>query len=321
MTANKHFLKYFHLVSISFSRNWITITVLIFLMSSQNLQAVKFEEDALISYIPGNYSAYSNCIYTTEDSVIFTQLMKKALESDWQTLTLQEVIEKIATHFLDYPYKAGTLEHDGQETLIINLREFDCTTFIENVIVLSQNISNQKFSFQEYCDQLKMIRYRGGIIDRYPSRLHYFSDWLYDNEKKDLVKVVDFSEHSVPLGKEINFMSTHTDSYDKLNRNQYFADEIKTWEAAINNRIFNYIPQEEINRAASGIQSGDLIAITTGIDGLDIMHTGFSIIINGELHLIHASSDAKKVIISDKSLHDKINDNKLMSGIVVALVK
>ena len=321
MTGKKHLYKYFHLFSKSFTGNWITITVLIFLLLTQNLQAIKSEENAVNRHAQDRFNSFSNCIYKTEDSIIFTQLITKALESEWQSLSLQQVIEKVATHFLDYPYKAATLEHDGPETLIINMREFDCTTFIENVIALSQNINNQKFSFREYCDQLKTIRYRGGIIDRYPSRLHYFSDWLYDNDKKGLVEVMDISNHSVPLTGKINFMSTHTDSYNKLERNPDIINEIKTQEAAINERNINYIPQEKINLATSGIKSGDLIAITTEIDGLDIMHTGFSIKINGELHLIHASSESETVIISDKSLHDKVNDNKLMTGIVVARVK
>jgi len=320
MTSKIYPLKYVQSVSISFFRNWIAITGLILLFASQNLKAVRYEKDTLIRDRAGqsNYE-FSNCIYTTEDSIIFSQLVKKALESNWHTLTFQEVIEKVATHFLEYPYKAGTLENEGKEALIINLREFDCTTFIENVIVISQNISNQKFSFREYCDQLKTIRYREGIIDRYPSRLHYFSDWLYDNEKKDLIEIIEFPGISVTLKKDINFMSTHTDSYNKLG-NPNFADEIKHQEKAINKRDFRYIPQEKIDQAASGIKPGDLIAITTSIDGLDIMHTGLAIKINGKVHLIHASSVSERITISDKSLHDKINDNKLMSGIVVARV-
>lgn len=320
MIAKNHFLTYFHLAPISFSGYWITITAVVLLLSTQNLEAIKYEEDAFNRDSQDRCNSLSDYIYKTEDSIIFTQLIKKALESDWQSLSIQEVIEKVATHFLAYPYKAGTLEHDGKEALIINLREFDCTTFIENVIALSQNIRNQKFSFREYCDQLKNLRYRNGIIDHYPSRLHYFSDWLYDNEKKGLVKVINFPELSMPMTKKINFMSAHTGSYDKLIYPD-FVDEIKIQEKAIDNRIFRYIPQEKIKPASFGIKSGDLIAITTVIDGLDIMHTGFSIKINGELHLIHASSVSEKIIISDKCLHDKINENRLMSGIVVAQVE
>jgi len=31
---------------------------------------------------------------------------------------------------------------------------------------------------------LKLIRYRQGKINGYSSRLHYFTDWLRDNEQK-----------------------------------------------------------------------------------------------------------------------------------------
>ncbi|MFW5820698.1 MAG: N-acetylmuramoyl-L-alanine amidase-like domain-containing protein, partial [Bacteroidota bacterium] len=222
--------------------------------------------------------------------------------------------------FLGTEYVAGTLEYEGEEILILNLRELDCTTYIENVIAIAQNISEKKYSFGEYLQQLTRIRYRGDTIGLYPSRLHYFSDWLYDNTKEGLIKIIEFPDLSEPYEKEINFMSTHTESYDKLN-NPEFVEEIIDQENRINKRIMNYTPQEKVQMAGRHIKTGDLIAITTNIDGLDIMHTGFAVDINGSIHLIHASSLQKKVMISPRSLHEMINNNKLMSGIIVARIQ
>ena len=34
------------------------------------------------------------------------------------------------------------------------------------------------------------IRYRGGRLAGYPSRLHYFTDWLLDNERRGLIEII-----------------------------------------------------------------------------------------------------------------------------------
>ncbi|WP_373397222.1 N-acetylmuramoyl-L-alanine amidase-like domain-containing protein [Algoriphagus halophilus] len=66
------------------------------------------------------------------------------------------------------------------------------------------------------------------------------------------------------------------------------------------------------------IQSGDLIAITTSMSNLDVVHTGFAIEKNGRIHLLHASSKNQEVEISEKPLSDYLAGNKSQSGIMVA---
>lgn len=39
--------------------------------------------------------------------------------------------------FVDTPYKAGTLEVDDTEDLIINCDEVDCTTFVEYALAMA----------------------------------------------------------------------------------------------------------------------------------------------------------------------------------------
>src|SRR3990172_7462018 len=90
----------------------------------------------------------------------------------------------IGTFFLKSPYVSGTLETKGAERLILNLREYDCFTFIENVVALARLIKSREKSFEAFRRMLRKIRYRKGRLQGYSSRLHYFSDWIYDNQKK-----------------------------------------------------------------------------------------------------------------------------------------
>ncbi len=259
------------------------------------------------------------CIYTHEDSIIFEQIMETAKESRWDTLSKEQLILNVATFFLGTEYKAGTLENKDEEVLVVNLRSLDCTTYVENVIAISQIIAGKNFSFDEYLDRLTLLRYREGKINRFPSRLHYFSDWLYENARKYLIEIIRFPAIDLLMDKEINFMSEHTGSYEKLS-DPDFAKEIKKQEVNINKRDLYYIPEVQISLAGREIKSGDLIAITTSIEVLDIMHTGIAIKIEGTIHLIHASSVSGKVIISDESLHTQVNNNNLMTGIIVARI-
>ncbi|PWD98278.1 hypothetical protein DDZ16_16380 [Marinilabilia rubra] len=103
---------------------------------------------------------------------------------------LSSVISHVALHFRGIPYVANTLEQEGEEKMVINLREFDCTTFVENVLAIANCIKEDNMHFECFLNRLTEIRYRKGIIDQYPSRLHYFSEWLGDNNAKGLLKIV-----------------------------------------------------------------------------------------------------------------------------------
>lgn len=66
-----------------------------------------------------------------------------------------------AQTFIDVPYVAHTLETDGEEDLVINCDEVDCTTFVEYVLALSlPSASGNKMSESDFAANLQRIRYR-----------------------------------------------------------------------------------------------------------------------------------------------------------------
>ena len=95
-----------------------------------------------------------------------------------------DLLTGISLSFLDAPYKEATLDEPGREKLIVNFRQYDCFTYVESMLALARWFASGKKSPREYLRQLKLIRYRKGVIDGYSSRLHYFTDWLCDNQKK-----------------------------------------------------------------------------------------------------------------------------------------
>ena len=254
------------------------------------------------------------------DMNIFKSLKQFITDSSFDSLSNGRLIVTTGKLFLQTPYMGGTLDNNDVEKLVINLHQLDCTTFIENILALSKIANQSKTSINDFAKELEFIRYRDGKLKDYGSRLHYFTDWMFDNERKGLLVDITQTIGGEAYQKTINFMSSHINSYPALVRDSSLVDHILQSEKEINSRKHFYIPEDKVQEIENQIKDGDLIAITTKIKGLDVSHTGIAIHINNRLHLMHASSKAKKVVISDIPLAELIQRNRLQSGIMVSRV-
>jgi hypothetical protein len=192
----------------------------------------------------------------------------------------------------------------------------DCFTFVENILALHLLLNDPDKSFERFGDILERIRYRNGKLDGYLSRLHYTSEWLCDNRQKKILQLPDLP-FSKTFHPSVSFMSTHCDKYPALKANPQWCAKILHIEKKVNKLNLSYIPKEDIGKN-SGIKDGDIIAITTHINGLDISHVGFALCKGDTVYLLHASSEAKKVIVSNEPLSEYLAKRKNHSGIVVA---
>jgi len=252
------------------------------------------------------------------DQEIFNSIREIAVSASLDSLSLEDRVIEVAKMFVQTPYVGGTLDGNEKEQLVVNFRELDCTTYLENVAALSKVLSNDSLTTDDFLKELENLRYRNGKLTDYSSRLHYFSDWIYENEKKGIVKNITDEIGGEKYNKTINFMSTHVGSYLVLKADSSLVEEIRKIENEINKRELFYIPEAKIQQLEDKIHNGDLIAITTKIEGLDISHVGIAIHVNNRLHLMHASSKAKKVVISDIPLAEMLMQSKYQSGIMVA---
>lgn len=228
------------------------------------------------------------------------------------------LVVEMGKTFLGTEYVANTLEQQGDEHLVINLRGLDCVSFYENSLVFARCIKKNKTSFEDYKAELQFIRYRGGVINGYPSRLHYSCDYFYDNEKKNVLKNVTKSIGGVRYKKTVNFMSTHPDSYRQLKDHPEFIKIIAEQEAAINKRPLFHLPKEKVKKAASKIHNGDILAITTDIPGMDVSHTGIAIWQNEQLHMLHAPLTGSRVQITEQPLAGYLAASPGRLGLFVA---
>ena len=257
-------------------------------------------------------------VFSEKDVEICNSKFDLAVDEKLDEKTIGDVIAEIGKSFIGTDYLAHGLEKDGDEQLVINLTGLDCTTFLENSLVLARCIKKGKTTFKDYEKELQFVRYRDGKIDKYPSRLHYFSDWIYDNVKKGVVKDVTEETGGEKIKFKINFMSTHPESYKQLEENPDFIPIIKKQEQEISLREYYFIPKEKLESKEEQIQNGDLIAITTNVAGLDIGHVGIAVRMeDNRIHILHAPDIGYKVQISDLPLFEYLKKLKKDTGIII----
>jgi hypothetical protein len=249
----------------------------------------------------------------SRDSIIFNSFI------EYSKVCPINKISSNATFFLNTPYKGGTLDINKKEKLVINLRELDCLTFVENVLALYICRKDSSLNLQNFIPTIKRIRYRNGNLKGYASRLHYSTDWLFNNSEKGIIKDITKQTGGTPFNVSVNFMSNHSDKYKSL-KTKKSVNRIKEIENNINSRKYYYIYKTRIKDIERNIENGDIIFITTNINGLDIAHVGYAINVNNRIHLLHASSQLNKVVISENPLHEYLSDIKHFTGIMIARI-
>jgi len=263
---------------------------------------------------------------TERDWTIVRGTLEWARSRAYQDLPPGELAAVLGTAFVGTPYEPGTLELPGGERLVVNLREFDCVTLVEHLVVLSRVtltassalVANEGALRDRYRAELTRLRYRGGEISGYGSRLHYFSEWLQDAEAKGILRDVTRELGGVVDPRPIHFMSSNPGSYRQLSEDPVQLEVVRATEGILNKRVRHYIPQERIAQVEAGILNGDVIAAVSTVDGLDVAHTGIAIRHGGRVHLLHAPLVGDSVEISERPLAERILGISGQQGIIVA---
>ncbi len=265
-----------------------------------------------------------NEIVVANDEAIFKEKMAIAVRDGYAKLPIGDRVVAMGKLLLGIPYVGGTLEVDSlNESLVINFRGLDCVTFYENALSTARTIKvSNPPGFQAYRSHLAQLRYRGGDVDGFASRLHYSSDYFFDNVKKGTMLNVTQEVGGVLATRDnrrIDFMSTHPNAYKQIKASADQLEKIKMIEEEMHLRGgYMFIPKASVAKIEKNIQNGDIIGITTSIKGLDMSHTGIAVRgDDGVLRFMHASSALNKVVISEGSLSDYLATNGKQTGIVV----
>lgn len=251
-----------------------------------------------------------------QDSATICRLLDEAKKQPASTCLPLYFAQK----FVGIPYVAHTLEGDKRERLVINTRQLDCTTLVETVTALTLCAQRKDYSWFAYQHALVDLRYRGGVIDGYPSRLHYFTEWITDNTRAGVVSELQSPNppFSAVQNVKVNFMSTHPQSYQALREHPEFVSTIAKMERQVSGAKYRYIPKKSVGNhklLRKVIRDGDIIAITCNKAGLDIAHLGFALWRKDGLHLLNASQLHHKVVVEPMTLYQYLQKHPSHTGI------
>ena len=144
--------------------------------------------------------------------------------------------------FEGMPYEGGTLGDTPEERVVVNLRAFDCVTFVENVLALALTEGRGERTEEAFVGQLVRLRYRDGEARDYASRLHYSSDWLAEMVRVGILGDVTCGLGGERYAPEVNFMTAHAEAYPALKACGALREKMRMVEDSIRARTYYYIP-------------------------------------------------------------------------------
>ncbi len=252
-----------------------------------------------------------------QDVAILEEKLGIAVSADSTTVARTLAVAK---SFLGVPYVHGTLEQEGAEQVVVNLQQLDCWTFLENSLAIALASHSAQPAFDTLQQYVQQLRYWGGQVDGYASRIHYFSGWLLQAEKTGRLRDITRDLGGVPYRKKIGYMSARPKKYPPL-QNPETRRALQQVEERISRHAWFYIPQDRVAHVEHLLRDGDIVALTSGKRDLDIAHQGFVVKKHGRAYLLHASSLAKKVVLAGQPLSRYVLAQKGQTGIIVARIE
>jgi len=258
----------------------------------------------------------ANPVISSMDKAILKNKLEKF--SKERSLPMGDLVLKIGLDFLNTPYVGKTLDKTKEEKLVINLHQLDCTTFAENCLALARTAKSDNPSVAKFCTELEGIRYRGGKMEGYASRLHYFSEWIADNENRHHVQSMAAQMGGKVLPLNLYLMSKNPKEYPQLINDPATTAQIQAIEKKLSDQKFYYIPANQFESIESMVKDGDIVTLTTSIPGVDVSHVGILLKKDGRIHLLHASSSMMKVAVSTEPFAQYLTKSKKTTGVMIA---
>lgn len=255
----------------------------------------------------------------------FDALVQRAEEQNWKDLPIGERVCAVGRALVGTPYKSFTLEIDDHiEAPSVNLNGLDCWTFFETSLAFARMLNEPRDGWtpQTMLHFIEVDRYRNGrCTGQYLSRLHYLEDWLYDNDRRGLVRDMTRSLGGVRVPHEATEMSAGWREYRYLRADPSLLGPLRQMEDRVSSLTLYTIPKSRVPYAESRLQDGDIIGVVSrdGNGLYSTAHVGLAYRDGmGVLHFMHASSPNNygRVVIDDR-LSNYLNRYRSDAGIIV----
>jgi hypothetical protein len=264
---------------------------------------------SLLIALGASLTSFSQVVTTADDISKAELIMGKMVEN--QSRSSSDLMAIGGLLMLDTPYVAGTLDNGDKEQLTIYTTKTDCILMVETVFNMVQSVrqAGAGADFKRFSENVRMSRYRDGIVEHYSDRIHYTTEWIRQKEARGLVKDLTMDIGGITYYHPISYMSRHISQYPQLASAATDPEAalnlsvIKAVENVLNYESLCYIPKADIYSIEPMIKSGDIICIISDTPGLDIAHVGMAFWrSDGKLGFLHASMKEGKVVIDEETL-------------------
>lgn len=287
-------------------KKWLLVTVLFFVLTGRS-QAGLLPMDT---------------VFKGRDR--FEMLVQRADAGNWKALPIGERVATVGRALVGTPYKSFTLEIDDHiEAPSVNLNGLDCWTFFETSLAFARMLEEPRSGWtpETMLHFIELDRYRNGrCTGEYLSRLHYLEDWLYDNDRRGLVRNMTRALGGVRVPHEATEMSIGWREYRYLRSDPALLGPLRQMEERVSSEPLYEIPKSRVPAVEAKLQDGDIIGVTERDRGLiSTAHVGLAYRDSmGVLHFMHASSPHNygRVVIDDR-LSNYLNRHASDAGIIV----
>jgi hypothetical protein len=254
----------------------------------------------------------------------WTTALRTAQLAD-RTVPLGLATARIGELAVGTPYEAHLLDAylrrgDGPitEPLTLSLTRFDCTSFVESCVAVARAArAGGTPSWKGFGREVERMRYRNGLRDDYTTRLHYFSEWVADGDKRCLLRDMGLALGGAEDHRPLRFMTEHRDSYAALADDRVFRS-MKEMEKRLDHLSRRVIPTARIASVEDRIQNGDILGFATSTPGLDVTHCAIAVRDSrGTLRVAHAPLAGGGVEVSKLPLAEYVAEIRA-PGVMVA---
>lgn len=185
-----------------------------------------------------------------------------------------------------------------------SMQFLDCMTYVEHVIAMA-SCKEVSYESEFLCRLIDVMFDANGAPLQSHLRSHFTSHWGDVNERKGYLK--NFARKH-PAAKVRELM------LNKVGTNRTFYVEDKFMISKTPQKVW-YFPVKTVLDKKVKLESGDVLALVTDKEGLDVTHMAFFIKRNGKRWFRHASYKLNRIV--DQDFDQYLKDGKQIVGLMV----